>query len=362
MYCYTPIRTAVRSAASLSSAPGLLTLWLASIALAVPPALAQVPVSVTATSVVADGQFTVDGGILHSWSTSSGYNRYDTATGVTTNLGKPPNGVNSNGFGDAFGVWDGASSTFYAGTVNNASGGIYTYDGVLGQWTTPGPDGIEVVNVFGADTHDGELYVSGLAEPFTGTFGQSNFISRVDDAGRQDTIVETGESSALLAFAPNGDLYYTPFTNNVLYRWSAAQVAGVVDDLSGSSPTDTFLSLADGEQVLTLPGAGSGVAVDSEGNIFFTVNDFGAVSSTLGLVDPDAPEGYETLIATQGEGDFFGALSIDGAFEAGDPLYFSSGFGEPLDEVTLVPEPGAFALIVGAAAFGLFLAKRRKCA
>jgi hypothetical protein len=335
----------------------------AAMALCVPAALAGTlaPGYTMQTYPVApDGQFTAYDGLINSWTASGGYRIYDVSAGTTTTIGLPPNGVNTNGWGDAFGVLDPVGSLFYAGTVHGmSSSDVYTYNLNTSTWLTPGQDGVPMANAYGAQVHNGQLYVAGLSEPWNGGYGQDNYIFAFDhaatpggDSPRHDTLIQTSGNSANLAVAPNGDVYYGTYDTNILYCWTAAQVASVMDNLYADGAVDHFLTLADGSAVCALPGGSNGLAVDAGGNVFFAVNGFDAswnLTSTLAMLDSSAPLGYRGIYTGEGYANWFGAISVDGDFLDGDPLYFSPTFGGDLAAIqgpaaAPIPEPLSLAL------------------
>ncbi|MEM0964678.1 MAG: PEP-CTERM sorting domain-containing protein [Verrucomicrobiota bacterium] len=321
--------------------------------------------NVSTIPISPEGQFTANNGTIHYWTASGGYSTYDTASGTTNPIGLPPGGTLSNGFGDAFGVYDSSNNLFYAASLYGFSDSdVYTYNGSGGSWQTPGPEGVTMINAYGGQVSSGQLYVSGLAEPWNGTTGQSNFVFAFDhlaipggDPARHDTLIETAGNSAHLAIAPNGDFYYGTFTTNTLYRWTASQVASVVNDLYADEE-DTFLTLGDAAETWALPGGGNGLAVDAGGNVFFAVNDFSGTNDlhTLGWLDTETGT-YETIVSSNNFTEFYGAISVDGDFSQGDPLYFTPSPGGDILEVTIVPEPAIYALLFSG--FALLFACRR---
>ena len=314
-----------------------------------------------------EGQFTAHNGKIHYWTGSGGYSIYDTASGVTNSIGLPPNGTYSNGYGDAFGVYDSENNLFYAASLYGSSeSNIYTYDHNTSSWRTPGQAGVPMINAYGGQVHGGQLYVSGLNEPWDGSYGQDTYISAYDHSAtvggeppRHDLLIQTSGNSADLAVAPNGDVYYATFSQgegNQIFRWTADQVSGAFNDLYSDEP-DSYLTLADAVNSWAIPGAGNGLAVDAGGNVFFAVNDYSGASDphTLGWLDTETGI-YETIYTSDSFMDWFGSISVDGDFSKGDPLYFSAG-GSVLG-FSLVPEPSAFTLITALVVFGL--AQRRK--
>lgn len=324
-------------------------------------------------AVGVEGQFTAYDNQLHYWLATTGYHVYDVMAGTTTTIGLPPDGTFTNSAGDPFGVLDPVNDVFYAGTYY--SGGdsyVYGYDRTAGTWSTEVPEtqaGVHMINAYGGQVHNGQLYVAGLAEPWNGGYGQANFIFGFDhaaipggDAPRHDTLIETAGNSAHVAVAPNSDVYYGTFSDNTLYHWTASQIAGVTNDLYADEE-DTFLTLADGEAVLTMPGGGNGMAVDEGGNVFFAVNNFTSESNhVLAMVDPSEPAGYREIYTTDGYMDWFGPISVDGDFLNGGTLYFSPvwGGGGSLLGIQQVPEPGSFVLLASALALALVARRRRR--
>ena len=321
---------------------------------------------VTSHAVAADGQFTVVGDTMHYWSGATGYNLYDVNTGTTTNIGKPPNGTTSNGYGDPFGVYDPDTGFFYAATYTSGERcDIYVYDTVSSTWLTEGPSGNGVTNAFGAATYNGSLYISGLNEPWDGGYGQDTFIYTTDlmagteNDAEQDMLILTSFNSANVAVDSDGGVYYIPYSidnSTALYYWSAEQVASVTDDVDSGEPDD-YLTLADAAVLAELAGGGNGIAVDDAGNVFFTLNN-SADGSFLGMYDPEIGSGYEILYTADSPYAWLGAVSIDGNFKEGDSVYFSP-YGS-ITEVSMVPEPAMAAFFLGLGALVLGCTRRRR--
>jgi hypothetical protein len=318
------------------------------------------------TPVSPHGNYTAHNGELHYWTAAGGYEVYDTEAGTTTTIGLPPNGTNTNGFGDAFGAYDPDNNRFFAATLYGASDSdVYEYDSSAGSWVTMGQDGVYMTNSYSGQVYGGQLYVGGLIEPWNGGTGQDNYIFAYDhsatpggDPARHDTLIQTSGNSAQLAVAPNGDVYYgTYLPTNTLYRWSAAAVASVTDDLYAPGAVDNYLTIADADTILSLPGGGNGLAVDAAGNVFFAVNDWMAGTHILGMVDGAEPTGYLELFSSTDMMDWFGSVSVDGDFLNGGTLFFSPSWdGRPLTAVSLIPEPASLALFALA---GTVLLRRR---
>jgi len=307
-------------------------------------------------SVAPDGQFTAYGGQIHYWTSSGGYQVYNTSSGATTTIGLPPNGTITNNFGDAFGVLDPVNNVFYAATVSNSGSYIYEYDRTAGTWSNSTSAGVYLANAFGGQVYNGQLYVSGLPATWTGTPGNTDILVFSNTAIRNEAApqiaIQASGYSADLAVAPDGDVYYGTNDTDTLYRWTAAQVAAV---------TSTPLSLGNATNQWNLPGDGGGLAVDAAGNVFFAVNNFNTGDSTLAMLDSKAPNGYDPIYMSDNYQDYFGAISVDGDFLHGGSLYFNPGFNEggtnSLLAIQAVPEPGTSALL--AAGLALVLAARR---
>ncbi|MCD4825931.1 MAG: PEP-CTERM sorting domain-containing protein [Phycisphaerae bacterium] len=305
-----------------------------------------------------EGSFSVHDGTAHYWRGSNGYNTLNLATGVVTNIGKP-DPCNSNGYGDPMGLYDPNTNSFYAGTyVSSSQSYIYTYDCTAGTWNT----GIEMVNIYGGAMSGADMYISGLREPWTGGF-DCNYISKCDLSGDgyHDALIQTGGASANVAVDDAGNVFYANYDTSgpcALYKWTAGQVAGVVNDLAGGD-TDTFLTLAEGEKLSDMPGGANGIVVDDAGNIFITTNAW--PDSALLRWNGTAGDGdnYEIVGDNDGIAGFawFGPLAIDGDFLAGDTLYGSYGYNGPVTGIT-VPEPATMCLLgIGG---GLALLRRRR--
>jgi hypothetical protein len=302
-------------------------------------------------SVAPDGQFTAYNGQINYWTSTAGYQIYNTASGSTTTIGLPPNGTISNPYGDAFGVLDPVNNVFYAGTVApDFSSYIYEYNRTAGTWSNSTSAGVHVAAAYGAQVYNGQLYVSGLVSgsgpPPTNifAFGQT----AIPNGPAPQTLIQASGYSADLAIAPNGDVYYGTNDTDTLYRWTAAQVAAV---------TSTPLTIANAQTVCTLPGGGGGLTVDSAGNVFFSVNDLNSGNSTLAIVNPSSPTGYDSIYTSSGFADYYGAISVDGNFLHGGTLYFDPGLDggstNSLVAIQAVPEPSSLVLLAVAAAFAV---------
>ena len=236
-------------------------------------------------NVVPDGQFTASGGQINHWTSVSGYQIYNTSSGSTTTIGLPPNGTITNYYGDAFGVYDPANNVFYAGTNANNGSYIYEYNGTTGAWSNSSSAGVYFPDAYGAQVHNGQLYVSGGPSTTASlvVYGPNAIVNN----SPPQTLGQVAGYSGFLAVAPDGDLYLAPSDyyynfseTDTLYRWTASQVAN-----AGVTP----LTTANAAQTVVLPGNGNGLAVDAAGNVFFAVNDQYTGVSTLGLLDSAPP-------------------------------------------------------------------------
>ena len=313
-------------------------------------------------SISMEGGFSVHNGTGHYWA-GGAYYTVDLETETITNMGAPSS-IMSNGYGDPFGMYDATTNAFYAATYYGAGDSyIYKYDYGTGAWS----EGYNSVNIYGGDFYNGDLYISGLREPWSGGF-DSSYVSLFDFSGEgyHDALIETGGASAHVALDRQGNVYYTPYTttgSTALYRWTSNQVASVVDDLAGGDE-DTYLTLAEGEKLSDLPGGGNGITVDDAGHVFVTLN--GYPDSYLLMWTGVAGDGdnYET-VALNADGSFawFGPLDIEGDFTQGDALYGSYGFGGPITEITANPVPvPAAAWLLGSGLLGLLGIRRRQAA
>ena len=314
----------------------------------------------TLNNVTPDGQFTAYDGQIHYWSSSVGYQIYNTTSGSTTTIGLPPNGTITNGGGDAFGVFDPVNNVFYAATVApDYSSYVYEYNNTAGTWSNSTSAGVHLASAYGGQVYNGQLYVSGLPAAWTGSpqsteilaFGQT----AIPNGPAPQVLIQASGYSADLAIAPNGDVYYGTNDTDMLYRWTAAQVANAAN-------TNTPLTTGSASQSWSLPGDGSGLAVNSAGNVFFAVNNFNSAESTLAILDPTAPSGYDDIYTSDTGFDYFGAISVDGDFLHGGTLYFNPGidYGSTLVAIQAVPEPGSLALLAAAAVLALAGWRRRR--
>jgi hypothetical protein len=268
-----------------------------------------------------------------------------------------PSSVNTNGFGDPFGVYDSQNNCFYAASYKSSGTScLYKYSNSSGTWSEEGT----AVNLYGGDVYNGNLYISGLREPWTGGYDDT-FVSLYDFSplNAHDALVEVGGASAHVAVDAQGNVYYAtyePTGSASLYRWNADLVQSVINDLAGGEE-DTFLTLADGEKLADLEGGANGLAVDDVGHVFFTFNSMSSTPSTLCMWNGIAGDGlnYDVLATTGPYGNWFGPLTIEGNFLNGDPLYGSFGFGGPITEITYIPEPATIAIL----ALGSLLLRRK---
>lgn len=311
-----------------------------------------------------EGGFNVSGGLAHYWNANSGYHVLDTHTGVVTDIGYPSS-YSTNYGGDPFGVYDAASQKFYAATY--ASGFetfLYVYDHPSNTWSDAG----QAVNMYGGTVSNGELYISGLREPWSGGF-DTNYISLYDFSGNNlhDALIETGGASAHVAVDNVGNVYYAAYggygVSGELYRWDASAVQSAINSNLVDGEEDTYLTLTDGTLLSTLPAGGNGIAVDDDGVVFFTVNQWGNPDAS-GIMrwDPTMNIGdsanYEVILsAADVSAGWFGPLAIEGSFDSGATLFTSLNFNAPISGITAIPEPTTLGLL---AAGGLVMLGRRR--
>jgi hypothetical protein len=310
--------------------------------------------------ITIEGGFSVHNGTGHYWNADTGYRTVDIATGTVTQMANPDSWVTNYG-GDPFGLYDSVNNAFYAATYfNGGESRLYKYDYGTDAWSAEGT----AVNMYSGAVSNGNLYISGLREPWSGGY-DSSYISLYDfsDAHRHDALIETGGASAHVAVDNNGNVYYVPFAfgSSALYRWSAAQVASVVDDLAGGA-TDSYLTLNDGQKLSDLDGGGNGITVDDAGHVFISTNG-GPDGSLLMMWDGTPGDGNNyTVVGTAPEGTWgwFGPLDIEGDFAVGDALYGSYGFNGPITEITASPVPVPAAVwLLGSGLIGLAGIRRR---
>jgi hypothetical protein len=157
-----------------------------------------------------EGGFNTSGGQIHWWNApnswgGNGYNVMDTTTGVVTNMGQPAS-VNTNGFGDPFGVYDSRNDCFYAASYNSGwESCLYKYSYSSGTWSEEGT----AVNMYGGAVYNGNLYISGLRVPWTGGYDDT-YISLYDfsSAHAHDALIKVGGASAHVTLDGQGNVYY----------------------------------------------------------------------------------------------------------------------------------------------------------
>ncbi|MEN6407480.1 MAG: hypothetical protein ABFC77_13535 [Thermoguttaceae bacterium] len=104
-------------------------------------------------------------------------------------------------------MFDSTNNVFYAGTYNDYDASyVYQYNRATGTWNTEATGttaGVLMVNAYGAQAHNGQLYVAGLAEPWNGGYGQDNYVFAYDHGAtpggatpRHDMLIQTSGNSA----------------------------------------------------------------------------------------------------------------------------------------------------------------------
>ncbi|MDR1305210.1 MAG: SMP-30/gluconolactonase/LRE family protein [Verrucomicrobiales bacterium] len=242
------------------------------------PVSSSYTVSTSTLNINFEGGFSVNSGTAYLWSPfpgttsptgTAGYNTANVSTGDTVIVSSAT--LNGDG-GDPFGLY--ASGTFYAGTytgTDDPAGGLYYYNTTSGTFT-PLADFEGLYSA--ASNPSGTVFVAGLNEAWTGTYGQNTVIA-VYNSGSFKPIIQAVGNSAGVAFDNSGNLYYASYADTTgttpcyLYKWSA-------DDVSTATGTSgTILPLSSGTVLGVLPvdsyGA-NGVAVDAGGNVFVASN------------------------------------------------------------------------------------------
>lgn len=320
------------------------------------------------TSQPVYGGFSVHNGQVHTWvndwTGNPGYIIGDITSNIYTTVGKPAGGVNSNGYGDAFGIYDHVGQRFYVGTYNFSGSGLYSYDVATQSWSDHGA----FDSLYGVAVQDGQVYASGLNAIWNGSAGQANQIALYDlsGTGQHDVIIQASGNSAHVAVDAAGNVYYANYgdSSSALYRWSFEDINLVRADLGnggvGGGIDDIFLTYDDAIVLTLLPSGGNGIAIDEAGNVFVTVN--GTESSLLmwnesmGVWDENDPFHFQRIAS--GTSGWLGALDTEGDFLNGGSVYISGGPG--ITEITMaVPEPSTYALLV-LSVCGIYLWRRNR--
>jgi hypothetical protein len=324
------------------------------------------------TSQNVSGGFSVVDGQVHTWLNDwngyVGYQVSDIATGLVNTIGHPSFPINSNGYGDAFGLYDKSTGSFYAGTYNDAGSGLYRYDTASGNWASLG-----VFNsLYGAASHNGQVYASGLNAIWTGGVGQGNQIALYDltGAGSHDVLIQATGNSAFVALDNAGNIYYANYNGGSpgLYKWSFDDINLVRADQGGGSSgggeDDLYLRYEDAQLLTNLPGGANGIAVDDGGNVFVTVNGSSSAlvmwNESMGAWSEEDPFHFQQIAGSEGSFGWFGALDTQGDFLNGGSVYLSNYGSNGLAEITMaVPEPSTYALLIISMG-GLYLWRRNR--
>jgi hypothetical protein len=199
-------------------------------------------------------------------------------------------------------------------------------------------------------------YVSG---PDSDVYGADNKIWRLDSSG--PTLIATLDGFAAgIAFDAAGSLYYGTNlgANNRLVRFSAAQV------------TEGNKAMTDAETLTAMPLPGTGVTVDDAGHVLFTVHEsdeyWYPVKSTLGIWNGTSGVGdHYQVIGDAGSGHAYTDVRAIGDVTAGGTIYLNDAgaWNTPvlgLAEITRVPEPSAFALMIAGVLAALAWRRRKE--
>lgn len=317
------------------------------------------------TNQSVSGGFTVANGRVYSWSNQYpgyvGFQIGNIATGEVQTIGQPSFPINSNGYGDPFGLYDAANDIFYAGTYNDGGASLYSYSN--GTWTALG----NFNSLYGADVQNGDVYVSGLNAIWTGGVGQHNQIALFDlsGAGNHDVLIHATGNSAYVTVDNAGNVYYANYNGGTpsLYRWSFESINLVRADreggLAGGGIDDLYLTYDDAELLSSLPGGANGIAVDEGGNVFVTTNYSSEVVMWNESMGTGSGDNYVTIGTPAGFG-WLGAIDTHGDFLNGGSIYVSNYGSDGLAEITqAVPEPSVYLLLAVAAGLVGFRKLRR---
>jgi hypothetical protein len=311
------------------------------------------------------GGYTIANGQLHTWSNDyfygdSGYRVADMKTGTITTVGKPSFNIASNGYGDPFGLYDAQNDVFYAGTYDDAGGGMLKYNCKTKTWSSLGTFN----SLYGADVYNGEVYASGLNEIWNGSVGQANQIALYDLSGgsSHDVLVQATGNSACVALDRDGNLYYANYngTSPSLYRWTKEQVDSVRADLgngtTGGNENDLYLTYDDGEFLASLDGGANGIAVDDGGNVFITINGVSGTGGELVMWNETTGDICKTIAYMDVNAyGWLGYIDTVGDFLHGGTVYTNNYGSAGLVEVMMVPEPASLLILIS----GISLMRKR---
>jgi hypothetical protein len=179
---------------------------------------------------------------------------------------------------------------------------------------------------FDLDFYDGDAFVSGLNQVWSGGTSDTNCIWLLDTSGNNNhqKVIELDGNSAGLAIDPDsGDFYYASYNGDYarqLYRWDSDEVQTAI-----ISPT-TYLTYTHGTKLSDLEGGAYDVDVDEDGNVIFNGNGVSGSynGSYLAVWDGTAGNGYRyDIIGTgsSGSSHWFTMIGTVGDITSGGTVY-----------------------------------------
>ncbi|PIE88289.1 MAG: hypothetical protein CSA04_02695 [Bacteroidetes bacterium] len=155
-----------------------------------------------------------------------------------------------------------------------------------------------------------------------------NGIYILDTSGNNDHIklIETGGSSAGLAVDSEGNIYYASFfyDQDMILKWDSADIEEVIT--GGSAP----LTPEEAETISLLPAGSYDIDCDNADNIIFNCNDY-VNGSFVGVWDGTTGNG-EHFFKTATTTEFLTMLSVNDNVNAGNTFY-CIGFSTPVASI-----------------------------
>ncbi len=224
----------------------------------------------------------------------------------------------------------------------------------------------------GAATHEATLagnydlefaQVGGLWKPFASAaeWAAPNSVWRLNTSGGAHTkVAELGGYGSGLAFDASGNLYAMNQTAQKLYRFAASDVQLAAQGLAG------FLTPDNADFATDTAFAGSDIALDGAGNVFFNANDpsYGG-ASVVCLLQPGYAGAYKYDNIASGAAGYNWASQIDFGGGTGDAtlkqgaVYVNDFYSGGSVTMLQVPEPATLMLALSGAAALAFLRRRR---